>query len=302
MKILCLETPKTCRHTFQGWANILKKNGHEFNFCNINKKPVFDAFDECDPDLFIGTVTDITRGVATCLTEFKIPAILYSPPYLSLEEIDIECVQQLRKDCGQPELIFNFADNKSLNQSLGGWSKEGFKIKNILRAADTTLFNYTKPKPEFEADVAYVGNFTPHVIPYIFPLCHNTPYSVRIFGTGSWPIVNYLGQVDRKNVHEIYASSKISLSISPPNDIEPDGEVFNIIASGGFCLANNFPEDILKIEKFSNKEELQNLVDQYTASPAKNQLRQQVLENHTYAHRLQHLLKVLGFSDEVISI
>lgn len=66
MRILCEMGPygSAC----EGWGRVFRAAGHEFTLWHPGAKPAFDAFDECDPHLFISG-REPTRAVRKCLAE-----------------------------------------------------------------------------------------------------------------------------------------------------------------------------------------------------------------------------------------
>lgn len=299
MKILCLESKNMCKQTFRSWGNVLKKHENSFVTCNIDRKPVYDAFDETEPDLFIGSVLDITRGVARCLTEYEIPAIFYSPLFQTISAENVECVEELKKDCGQPTLIFNFSHSSS---SLDAWKQKGFNTASIMRAMDIIEFPRTEPRTNLKTNVAYFGKHDETLYPYILPLCtFPADFTLKIFGPGNWPVTNHLGVVEIPNLKNVYASSDICLDIKLNDDDEISTTPFNVFSSGGFCLSNDKNvKDVFDIPIFDSPNYLLAIIKNILSYKEKLlRTKKECYENlfynnHTYLYRMRDLSVLLN--------
>ena len=51
----------------QGWARAFSYAGHEAILWDINTKNAFDAFDEFEPDLFIGQTYNVNSAIFKCI-------------------------------------------------------------------------------------------------------------------------------------------------------------------------------------------------------------------------------------------
>ena len=56
-------------HIRMSWARVFQSLGAEVSLWNIDSKPVFDAFDEFEPDIFIGQTYHITESLIKCIEE-----------------------------------------------------------------------------------------------------------------------------------------------------------------------------------------------------------------------------------------
>lgn len=103
----------------------------------------------------------------------------------------------------------------------------------------------------------------------------------------------------------LYQNAPISLAVSLPAAGYTSNRLYNILASGGFCLTLWFPgiEDIFENHKhlvwFRSYEEAVGLAKHYLARPEKrSKIRQagaqEYLANHTAAHRVDTMLEAMS--------
>jgi hypothetical protein len=304
MNIICQTSPTNCKMTMTGWSNALASLGHKFTFWDSRFNPIFDIFDENEPDIFISTVNDVSSGMVACLKASpEISVLFYSPTLSSLTLDNIDYVRQLKEETGKPDFIFNFASD----DKLGGWNNYGIKTLSIPRAMDSIAFQCSqKHKQEkdsgWKTQIAIVGDYQPFMDPYVLPLCQSKYLQVRIFGTGPWPVAQYVGEVEYENLQNIFKNSQVVWEICPEGDLEVSWLPFNVFGVKGLCLTNNrsaaeildipayaFPANVSDIEKTLNGD-FQFYGDYIS-------INKKILENHTYVHRMKTLL---GELDELV--
>ena len=52
-----------------GWARVFNAMGHDVGIWDANEVPVFDAFDEMEPDIFLGQTYNLDRALFKCIKE-----------------------------------------------------------------------------------------------------------------------------------------------------------------------------------------------------------------------------------------
>ena len=84
-----------------GWAKVFQALGHEAVLWDIGSKPSFDAFDEINPDLFIGQTYNLDRGVFKCIKERPhLKVVMRAADWGSFQkEIDLEVMHKLMIMC-----------------------------------------------------------------------------------------------------------------------------------------------------------------------------------------------------------
>jgi spore maturation protein CgeB len=112
------------------------------------------------------------------------------------------------------------------------------------------------------------------------------------------------GEKDTIDQSYLYNRTKYNLAISYPMVCGTSNRLYNILASGGFCMAKQFPEIELLFEKgkhlqwFQEKEEILDMVDFYNKNPLKHEKvklngLKLYLEKHTAEKRMQNALDIM---------
>lgn len=298
MKILCSKSPNISQSTMQGWSDALSDSDFEFIFWDSRKKAIFDAFDENEPDIFISSVEDISRGIVKCIKEYSDTITLfYSPKFDSVLSENIEYMDQLTNDTGKPDYIFSFCHEDRLDEILGGWKNKGYQTISVMKAANTKLY-YKRPiNSLWGSDISIISDYYGYLTPYILPLCGKM--NIRIFGDG-WPVSQGVGMPLNENIGNIYASSKIILDISH-NTYEPSDVPFNVIVSGGYCISNSVKDVFKSIPNFESPKELHDIIQKYENNTQQS-LYTDIINNHTYKHRMKSLLRDIKLNKEANEI
>ncbi|MCD4650288.1 MAG: glycosyltransferase [Candidatus Cloacimonetes bacterium] len=171
-------------------------------------------------------------------------------------------------------------------------------------------------RDHFGADVAFMGAAYPNRLRLFAEL---TNYNLKLWGIG-WeqnPLLQKHVQNNGQRVSiietvKIYSSTKININLhSAMGDsiLEEDGDfvnprTFEIMACGGFQLVDKrkyLPELFVEGEEivtFSGLEDLKEKIDYYLTHEDErmriaNNGRRKVLNNHTYTHRIEEMLRAL---------
>lgn len=337
MKILCLYHSCGPQFVRQGWSNVFKACGHEFYFWNPKEKPVFDAFDQLNPDIFISTTYDITTGTIQCLKEYpntKVALVgsnwgeldksidLVKYPIVVAQDKEKRIIESLKKQTGKPDVIFTHYHDSFIEPTMGLWRSIGCDIMSMLNAADVIDYGIGEYKQELASDIVFVGGYwkykAENLDKYILPLCEPAgKYRIKLFGNQAWPVPQYLGLIGTSSVKHLFASATICPSVSEPHSNEFGFDVierpFKILSAGGFCIS----DDVLSLHRdiFKNKElpiaktpsEMKSMIDNFLAFPEERipfmkAGQATVYEKHTYFHRVADLLNVLNMPKEADDI
>lgn len=227
MKIVISQNKALPNDVLRGYANAFGVLKHDVVGWNSRLTPIFDIFDIHHPDLFIASITDVSRGVAAVLKENSSTAVLlHSRSFAELSGEDIEGVKQLKLETGKPDFVFSALPDD--------WEELGFKTLTLEKAADKTLFYPVEYDDLWSSDVVYCGNYSEELEDCILPLCSvDRDFSFRIYGEPGWSVPNYVGAVAPENIRKIYSSSKVILNLFPD---ETDVD-YNVTACGGLCLS-----------------------------------------------------------------
>lgn len=332
MRVLCEYSPCGPSYVRTGWANVFRALGHEFVWWDQGRKPALDAFAETAPDLFIGTTYGIDRATIKAIA--RRPAmrvILYASawgdladeipedyPITRVTEDEKANIARLKDETGRPDFVFSHVSPTYQAGLLGGWlTHANICHVGILNAADTFSYLGATCREEFACDVAFVGGYWPYKArnlgPYMLPLCHaSRGLRVKIFGNQPWPVAQYLGVLEDSDARDVFASATVCPNVSEPHSTEFGYDVverpFKVLAAGGFCVSDHvdglrelFGED--EVPTARTPAEFHDLVSHFVAHPDDRlgymaMARANVMQNHTYFHRVAQMLKFLAMYEE----
>ena len=197
MKILSRTFLHALNYISKGWKNSLEASGHEWKWWGI-EKPAFDAFDEYEPDMFIGTTYDLDRATMKCISARpNMKVVLKAQNWGLLDEhiqrggavptkthlesyedvnrkrrafeneypIGISDAEEQHRICdlkartGKPDLVFNFYHEKRMEETMGKWKDNGVDIIDMQPAADRFLHRPVPSVEELESDLSFVGGY-----------------------------------------------------------------------------------------------------------------------------------------------
>lgn len=168
------------------------------------------------------------------------------------------------------------------------------------QATDPSVYHPTTPDPKYACDAAFIGSWKPGRREILLQLVNE--FKVRAFGNGWIP-----GPVYLEEFNEVCNSAKVILNITPSADWPIYEQTFSqriymVMAAGGYLATDNIPGLPLKwlavydtipglkeiIEWALHNEDLRNKI-------CKN-ARKEILEKHTYYHRIREILQCLRLS------
>lgn len=316
-----------------GWIKVLQALGHQAALWDIDKKSSFDAFDEFEPDIFIGQTYNMDRGVVSCIKERPhIKVVLRASDWGDAQkEIDLEkypiliaredekkVLEQLKEETGAPDFVYNHYHQNWIEKTHNRWRDIGIEPVSMLHAADVFSYANGIEDPELASDVSFVGGYWPYkaqsLDKYILRLCHPVgKYNVKIYGSQSWPVIQHAGRISNHREKNVYRSATISPNISEPHSQDFGYDIierpFKVLMSGGFCISD-YVESMAK-DVFNNNEivfaktpeEFEELVKHFLRFPeertvyAKNGYKT-IIEKHTYFHRVSRIFKKLNMKTE----
>jgi len=316
-----------------GWLKVFQIMGHQVKLWDIHSQNAFDAFDEFEPDIFIGQSYNLNASIYKCIKErphLKV-ALRASDWGDMINEIDtkkynilvankneIELVEKLKKETGKPDFVYNHYHDNWITKTHNKWEELGIKVCSMLSAADIFEYMGGKVVAELECDMGFVGGYWEYkarnLDPYLLQFCYPTgKYRVKLFGNQGWPGACYLGWIHDDQVKNLIASSTICPNISEPHSQDFGYDIierpFKILAAGGFCISDyvqSMAEDVFNDEELlfaKSPKEFKELVDHYIRYPderhkymAKGQ--KSVLSKHTYFHRVAKMLTEFGLSSQ----
>lgn len=174
--------------------------------------------------------------------------------------------------------------------------KEQFKVP-ITYMPQCGLNSDNKYCRKIDWDVLFIGNISSKQ--YHF---NRTEILTKIGEEFNLKIIN--GEKSTTDQNLLYKNTKFNLSISAPFKTVTSNRLYNILASGGFCLVSWFPgigklfENKKHLVWFETPEEAIKLIEYYNINPKeykyiKEEGHKLYLEKHTAQHRLDNIFDVL---------
>ena len=338
MKILCMYSDGGSVPVRTGWGRVFNYCGHEFRFWKPSEKSAFDAFSECEPDVFLGTTFDLDNAQVKCIAarpQMKVG--LYASawgeylkgldhkkyPIVLVNEQEKARLEKLKKETGKPDFVHLHAHGHFLEGTMGGWKEIGIKPVGILNAADLFAFYKGRYRAELSCDWTFVGGYWGYkgvnLSRMLFPMCHpDSGLKGKIFGYAKWPVHNYLGYIEESVMKDLFVSATVCPNVSEPHstDFEWSADVierpYKTISSGGFTISDYvpamrdiFPEDEVPMAR--TPKEMFDLVHHFVENPDErlpymDKARSRVISDHTYFSRVATMFAEFGLAAEAAKV
>jgi len=309
MKVLIYnEAPTAPLYIRMGLCHGFNQLGHNAVLWNAQTKSVFDAFNEFEPDLFIGQTYNINRAMYKCIvTRPHLKVLLFGSCWGPLiNEIDLEkypivvvndeekrVIEQLKKETGQPEFVYIHYHNSWIEPTMGGWYTLGITPVGIMNAFDTDVYSDGEFCEELKSDVMFIGGkwgYKSRTLDrYLLPMCHPSfkqsiptdRFVFRIFGNQSWPTHNFCGFLDEQLVKHAIVSATVCPNVSEPHSQDYGFDIierpFKIMGAGGFLITDyvkSMAEDVFnqgECEYASSPDEMHEKIRHYIKHPDERQ-------------------------------
>lgn len=333
MKILIAnDGPTAFYYIRMGLARAFVAAGYEVVMWDIHAKSAFDAFDEFEPDLFIGQTYNTNRSVVKAIKERPhMKVIMKAGDWGPLSD-DIpdsfgvlkasnetkKTILDLYEETEKPDYLHIYYHPKFIDQTHGYWMKH-IPVKSHMLAAD--IFDYTggQPTQEFQSDITFIGGYWPYkaqnIDSYLLSLCRDYKYKIKIFGNGHWPVAQYCGFAPNKIVKHILASATICPQIHEPHSttygFDMSERTFKLLANKCFCISDYvagldylFGDDLV-MAKYP--EDFHERIQHFVTHPEDRQGyiergHKIVMNNHTYFHRAADIFENLGLSTHSLKL
>lgn len=316
MKILISNDGRHALYYFRlGLARALSYCGHEVIIWDLDKKSPFDAFDEFEPDLYLGQTYNLNDAIIKCVNERPhlkvglrasdfgntIDRNKYPILYARDDELDL-----VDKIINNVRFLHIHHHPDYLEQTHGLWSAYGYNVKSVMNAAD--VFDYTNGKfdSRLETEVCFVGGYWGYkaqtLSKWILPLTNK----VKIFGNQPWPTSKYCGFIPSEDVKNAFTSAKVCPNVSEPHSQDFGYDIierpFKVLSNKSVLVSDcvqglqklfptqlyaRTPAEMQSIinDIVSNKIDTSNIVkDGYNT----------VINAHTYFHRAAEILNYFG--------
>jgi hypothetical protein len=337
MKILISnDGPSAFYYVRKGLAKAFSVCGHEVVIWNINQKSVYDAFDEFEPDLFLGQTYNATSAVCSAIRErphMKVimkaadwgpltDTIPHSFPIVRVSETEKKNILDLYNEVEKPDYLHIYYHHNYIEGTHGGWIKAGVPVYSHMLAAD--VFDYTNGKAmdEFRCDIAFIGGYwqykAQNIDKYFLPLCKDFKHKIKIFGNSPWSVPQYCGFAPEGLEKHILASATICPQLHEPHSTEYGFDMsertFKLLANRCF-IVSDYVEGLEKLfgndlVMAKNPKEFRDKVEYYLQNPKEREQYitegyNKVISNHTYFHRVYEIftnLKLYQYAEHCKTI
>ncbi len=321
-----------------GLARAFGHCGHQVELHELGSKPLFDWFDEFEPELLLTQTYNVNKAMVKCIEERPHLKVimkgsdwgkqqetidLVEYPILVAKQEEIDIIGYLKERTGKPDFVHCHYHPNRIYSTHGSWLDElGIPVVGLMSAAD--IFDYTGGQriESFAADVMFVGGYWPYkaktLDKCILRLCNvNRPYKIKIYGNQGWPVPQYCGSLPNELVKDAMSSATICPSIS-----EPHSQVFGtdiierpwkILANRCFCISDyveSMVEDVFTNNEVlfaKTPEEFEGHVIQMLNKPDERlgyieRGHKTVINNHTYFNRIAKIFDELKMPWEAKSV
>lgn len=187
MKVLLQKSTGFMQDELSAWARSFVATEHDVLFFDINEKPIFDAFYEINPDLFIVNRNDVDRKM------FDISQKYNKCKILVIED------KEYKKE---------FIKNNNVHIL-------SYLNKDIYPCFDPYVFKIANPKNIFLSEVNYISSeYNKEYLLFV------NNFDMKIFGKGDWPTPKYVGDIKEQDKKYIVASCQYALCGSSYKDFK----------------------------------------------------------------------------------
>ena len=217
-----------------GWGRAFKAAGHKVYIWDIASKPAFDAFDEFEPDLFMGQTYNLNDAVYKCIKNRPHLKVVMRGsdwgdmekeidkdkfPILTANEEEKRLLEKLKKETGKPDFVHNHYHQNWIEKTHNKWRDIGIEPVSLLHGADVFDFANGQVVDHLKSDVSFIGGYWPYkakcLDKYLVRLCHPVgKFNVKIFGSSDWPVVQYQGRISGEQQKDVFRSAIVSPNIS----------------------------------------------------------------------------------------
>lgn len=280
MKILISNDCGKSAHYWErmGLARAFTACGHECVIWDIDKKSEFDAFDEFEPDLFIGQTYRVTQALVQCIKERPALKVILKAadagkyaskvgsefPILLATTVEKRMIQFLKDETDRPNFLFIHYHPDSISYTHEEWIQNGYQVESLMNAAD--IFSFTKgvKQEKYECDIMFLGGYWPYkaqvLDKWILPLCQDFKYKIKIFGNSQWPCPQYCGFLPEGEEANALASAKICINLHEPHSQKYGFDIverpFKLMSNKCFMVTDSVAglEKLYYREKSNNEE------------------------------------------------
>lgn len=312
---------------YSGLAKAFSACGHTVYYWNPKEKSAFDFFDETDLNLFIAQTYNINEDIVKCIKERpELKIVLAGADWGEQDEksrklgYPVVIAQENEKKILESisscvSFVFAQYPEKYIDGFMGGWKSIGIRPISFLNAADIILYGKGTKREDLECDISMVGGFwgykSTNLEKCVLPFCHPVgAYNIKIFGWAQWPVPQYLGPIQNETAKDIFASTKVSLSVSEPHSTTFGHDLVErphkVLSAGGFCVSDKvdgwrevYSEEELPMPVTDSRQDYIDLVHEFLVNDQKREFVRKngeiaVYRANTYFHRVAQLFREIG--------
>jgi hypothetical protein len=211
----------------------------------------------------------------------------------------------------EPALVFTISPERSF-EYYQGWIRHGVRLISLPLACDETLYHDHAPFcPEFaDVQLAFVGGYWPYKARQFDRYLRPYADRLKVFGYSSWPYASYGGLLPDSKEPSLYRQACLSPTINEPHvevmGVDLNERVFKVLGSGGMTVTDATPayrdwfspDELLVPESVSDYRDMVRtaLEDKDFNRRYRQAGHQAILARHTYTHRAQQVLGLLGLA------
>ena len=312
MKILiCHKVGGAFGFITESWINALRDKGHIVERWNS----MIDSWNSFDPDLYCGCSGHRQPVPFNRRTKIAIHVNPYGP--INVNGINesqqaIDWVKSIK-----PDIVFGYGFDEDKIYWQYWQEKLNIRWCPMPTAGDKIIFKITNNIETRSNDIIYIGgkwaykgvNIDAYLLPAI-KLAATNGYKTEIYGWGEWKPGESRGLIEDNKVPVLFNNSKIGPCISEPHTqahgFDLPERFFKVVLCGLLpihdpvpTLRRLFPD----LPMAKNPSEYSELCDYYLKNSNDRislilKIHDQVVNSHTYHHRLSRLFRELGFYQE----
>ncbi|MFA5767781.1 MAG: glycosyltransferase [Candidatus Paceibacterota bacterium] len=215
-----------------------------------------------------------------------------------------------------PTVVYGYG-HESDREYWSYWDRNKLPWVPMATAGDATIFKSTNGTHD-KCDIGYIGGRWPYkakgIDTYLLPVLRDKAISHMVYGWGNWPADLPVRRIADKDVPAFLANCRIVPCISEPHTLEHGIDLperaFKAALSGAVIVhdpAKGLDRYLPHVITASNPKvfhyEIKGLLKDHSWLPKiAQQQRDDVLEAHTYHHRMATLMSAMGFSDTASSL
>jgi len=295
----------------EGWLNALVDAGHNVKRYDDN----IQSWLEFKPDLYCGCSghkQTIPANRGKCLVAIHVN------PY-GTNDIDkniLEPKQTVNWVLSQkPNVVFGYGLQQD-RLFWAGWEQAGIKWVPMPTAGDAVVYNNSNINKI--VDYVYVGGRWSYkstsIDKFLLPVVNNKKLNGSVYGWGDWSSPwpsHFVEGIDDKDVPARLSQAKVGPCISEPHTqrsgIDLPERVFKVVLSGAVAVHDTvagFDRYCKSVLSADSPDQYVNEIrricdmDDSARSALSKRQRLEVLNNHTYHHRMSTLFDALGLRGE----